>query len=71
MPLEIEATYENGVLKLDRPLPLQEQERVRVTIHPKTSRARMSHGLVKCDNLDPRERDYLLNSPENHPWEQP
>jgi hypothetical protein len=27
MSLEVEATYENGVLKLDQPLPFAEQER--------------------------------------------
>lgn len=33
MSLTIEATYENGVLKPDQPLPLQEHQRVRVTLH--------------------------------------
>jgi len=28
----VDATYENGVLKLLRPLPLKDQERVRVTV---------------------------------------
>lgn len=28
----VEATYENGVLRLAQPLPLQDQERVRVTV---------------------------------------
>jgi len=28
----VEATYENGVLKLVQPLPLKDQERVRVTV---------------------------------------
>ena len=28
----VEATYENGVLKLDQPLPLKDQEKVRVTV---------------------------------------
>jgi len=28
----VDATYENGVLKLDRPLPLTEREKVRVTV---------------------------------------
>lgn len=34
MGLEIEVTYENGVLKLPRPLPLVEGATVRITIHP-------------------------------------
>ena len=28
----VEATYENGVLKLERPLPLKDREKVRVTV---------------------------------------
>jgi predicted DNA-binding antitoxin AbrB/MazE fold protein len=33
MTLTVEAVYQNGVLKLTQPLPLQENERVRVFIH--------------------------------------
>jgi predicted DNA-binding antitoxin AbrB/MazE fold protein len=32
MTIEVEATYENGVLKPDQPLPIKDQERVRVRI---------------------------------------
>ena len=32
MALEAEAIYENGILKLDKPLPLGEHERVTVRI---------------------------------------
>lgn len=28
----LDATYENGTLKLERPLPLREREKVRVTV---------------------------------------
>jgi len=34
MALEIEATYEKGMLKLSRELPLEEGASVRITIHP-------------------------------------
>jgi predicted DNA-binding antitoxin AbrB/MazE fold protein len=34
MGLEISATYERGVLKLPRELPLEEGAHVRITIHP-------------------------------------
>ena len=34
MPLTVEAVYENGVLKPAQPLPLQEHEKVRVTVEP-------------------------------------
>jgi len=34
MSITINATYEDGVLKLDSPLPLSEHEKVRVTVEP-------------------------------------
>jgi predicted DNA-binding antitoxin AbrB/MazE fold protein len=33
MAMEIAATYENGMLRPDTPLPLQEHQRVMVTVH--------------------------------------
>ena len=33
----VEATYENGVLKLQQPLPLKDQEKVRVTVESLTT----------------------------------
>jgi predicted DNA-binding antitoxin AbrB/MazE fold protein len=47
MSLEVEATYENGVLKLDKPLPLSEHERVTVQVKPHTSRMRQRAGSIK------------------------
>jgi predicted DNA-binding antitoxin AbrB/MazE fold protein len=46
MSLEVQATYENGVLKPDEPLPLEERQRVKVTVHEETSRIRRSYGLI-------------------------
>lgn len=46
MAITVEATYENGTLKLERPLPLQEHERVRVTVQPAVSLARRTAGLM-------------------------
>lgn len=46
MPREVEATYENGLLKLDKPLPLAERERVTVTVQPLAGRIRRSAGLI-------------------------
>jgi predicted DNA-binding antitoxin AbrB/MazE fold protein len=67
MPLEVEATYENGVLKLDEPLPLEEHERIVVTVKPKVSRIRQSAGLLRWTG-EPQALEYLLG-PENQPWE--
>ena len=46
MSMEISATYENGVLKLDNPIPLVEHQPVTVTVHEETSRAERSYGLL-------------------------
>ena len=34
MSIVVEATYEGGMLKLDKPLPLDEHARVRLTVSP-------------------------------------
>jgi predicted DNA-binding antitoxin AbrB/MazE fold protein len=47
MSLTVEATYENGVLKLLQPLPLAEHEKVRVTVHTGTSVAEQTAGMLK------------------------
>jgi predicted DNA-binding antitoxin AbrB/MazE fold protein len=36
MAITVEATYENGVLKPAQPLPLAENERVRLAVHRST-----------------------------------
>lgn len=47
MTITIEAIYENGVLKPCQPLPLAEQERVRVTVEPQISWAARTAGMMK------------------------
>jgi predicted DNA-binding antitoxin AbrB/MazE fold protein len=47
MPITIEATYEGGVLKPLQPLPLQEHEKVKVTVHTGISVAEQTAGLLK------------------------
>jgi len=46
MSFEIEATYENGVLKPDKPLPFKDKERVRVTVQQHASIAELTYGLI-------------------------
>ncbi len=48
MAITIEAIYDNGVLKLGKPLPLEEQARVWVTIHTaaEEDRVRKAYGLI-------------------------
>jgi predicted DNA-binding antitoxin AbrB/MazE fold protein len=43
--LLIEATYEDGVLKPVRPLPLAEHEKVQISIHTGVNRVRASAGM--------------------------
>ena len=42
----VEATYENGVLKLEQPLPLKHRERVRVTVE---SLAPADHSIMDIE----------------------
>jgi predicted DNA-binding antitoxin AbrB/MazE fold protein len=46
MTLTVNATYENGTLKLDGPLPLKEHEKVRVTVEPGLSLAQQTAGMI-------------------------
>jgi predicted DNA-binding antitoxin AbrB/MazE fold protein len=47
MSFEFEATYENGVLRPDQPLPFREHERYVLTMKSKTSRVDESYGLIR------------------------
>ena len=46
MPVILEATYENGVLRLAQPLPLKEHERVRVTIQQGDTPLLRAYGII-------------------------
>jgi predicted DNA-binding antitoxin AbrB/MazE fold protein len=56
MTLTVEAIYENGVLKPTQPLPLQEHEKVQITIHTAVSRVRATAGLIPCQDAKLIER---------------
>jgi len=47
-PLVIEATYENGVLKPAQALPLEEHQRVQITINSRGGQVRATAGLIPC-----------------------
>jgi predicted DNA-binding antitoxin AbrB/MazE fold protein len=47
MPITVEATYENGMLKLAQPLPLLDHDKVRVTIEPEVSWTERTAGMLK------------------------
>ena len=46
MTITIEATYENGMLKLTQPLPLKEHQRVRITVETEASWVRRTQGMI-------------------------
>lgn len=70
MSLEVEATYENGILKLDKPLPLNEHERVTVQIKPHMSRSRQRAGSIKWTG-DPEVLRKIAEDPEFSVLESP
>ena len=46
MAIVVEATYENGVLKPERPLPLAERQKVQITIGTPTSPILQAYGIM-------------------------
>jgi predicted DNA-binding antitoxin AbrB/MazE fold protein len=55
MPMQVAATYENGVLKLLEAVPLHDRQRVVVTIEPEECQTLESRGLVRW----PRDLEVL------------
>ena len=62
MPITVEATYENGVLKPARPLPLKEREQVQITVHPRVNLADL-YGIMGFKGTV-EEADYFAMDPE-------
>ena len=67
MSLEIEATYENGVLKPVQDLPLQEGQKVTITIQPGGSAAKRFCGSLRWTR-NPEELHQYLNDPDESSW---
>jgi predicted DNA-binding antitoxin AbrB/MazE fold protein len=65
--LEIEAVYERGTLKLSRELPLQEGQKVTITIHPTGGAAGRFSGLIRWTG-DPEELHRFLDDPDESQW---
>jgi predicted DNA-binding antitoxin AbrB/MazE fold protein len=68
MELSIEATYEDGVLRPASPLPLDEHQRVRITVQVEKSWARRTAGMLKWTG-DTETLNRLINDPELDPQE--
>jgi predicted DNA-binding antitoxin AbrB/MazE fold protein len=68
MELSIEATYENGVLKPLVPLPLNEHDRVRITLQTEQGWAQRTAGMLKWTGA-PELLERFINDPELDPQE--
>ncbi|MDZ4781467.1 MAG: antitoxin family protein [Planctomycetia bacterium] len=70
MNIHAEAVYENGLLKLDHPLPIEPGSRVRIEIVPSQSVARSMLGLIHwtgtTESLDQIALDPEFGLPECH-----
>jgi predicted DNA-binding antitoxin AbrB/MazE fold protein len=51
MSITVDAVYEDGVLKPSGPLPLNEHEKVRVTVTPRTA-ARSTRRIIPCSDAE-------------------
>ena len=67
MSLESDATYENGVLRPDAPLPLQDHQRVHLIVEETTSRVKRNYGLMKWSG-SADELEALLSDPDQGLW---
>ncbi len=67
MSLEVEATFENGVFKPSQELPLQEGQKVKLTIQEVGSAAKRFCGSLKW-NGSQEDLEYLAESDDNHIW---
>jgi predicted DNA-binding antitoxin AbrB/MazE fold protein len=65
--LQIEAVFEHGVLKPLQELPLQEGQKVSITIQPVGSAARRFCGSLPWTR-DPEELHRYLNDPDESSW---
>lgn len=68
MAMTVEAIYENGVLKLTQALPLQEHEKVVVTVKSAVSRVRKTAGLIGWTGSQ-EDADFVATSAELDPQE--
>jgi predicted DNA-binding antitoxin AbrB/MazE fold protein len=65
--LEVEAVYEDGTLKLTRPLPLAEGQKVLLTLQVTGGAVERLYGLIPWrGDLD--ELDRWLNDPDEGQW---
>jgi predicted DNA-binding antitoxin AbrB/MazE fold protein len=69
--ITVDAVYENGVLKLSGPVPLQEHQKVRVTIQSQTNWVEETSGIIgwkgSADLAERFAKDPELDFPQGEP----
>ena len=68
MSITVEAVYENGVLRPAKALPLEERQKVQITVQTKISRVRQTAGLMGWTGSQ-KDADFVATSPELDPQE--
>lgn len=68
--LQIEAVYEHGTLKLPRDLPLQEGQKITITIHPPGGIVQRGYGRLRSP-LRSEDLERAALDPELDILEQP
>ena len=66
--MEVEAIYELGALKLPRELPLQDGQKITITIHATGVPVKRRRGLLHWKGSQ-EDLDYLILSEDNDPLE--
>jgi predicted DNA-binding antitoxin AbrB/MazE fold protein len=68
MSITVEATYENGVLKPTKPLPLKEHDKVQITVHVQTGPIVQAYGIIgwagDAETLEGLTRDHEFDPAE-------
>jgi predicted DNA-binding antitoxin AbrB/MazE fold protein len=62
MTHSVEGTYQQGVLKLDSPVPLEEGQKVRVVVYTRPSRARQTQGMLGWNGDEETAEYFARNS---------
>lgn len=68
--LELDAVYQNGVLEVERPLPVADGQRVKITIHLESSPSERGFGIMGWTG-SAQDLEYLALSEELDPNESP
>jgi predicted DNA-binding antitoxin AbrB/MazE fold protein len=68
MTFTVEATYENGVLRLAKPIPLKESQQVRLTVQTQPTNIVQTYGILEWKGDAATVEQFALD-PELDPQE--